>query len=124
MPIDVIIMLGGLIAFAVVAMIKAKRDDAKNERERGWLRYSEGLRLQRRFSPVIGVGEELFELSDDLLLVLQRAAHRDWIGSKEQAGHTADRAFKRKTRPRADPIPNGTKPCRVCLGRDYINGND
>ena len=86
--------------------------------------FLDGQALEIKDKCQFGVGEELFELSDDLLLVLQRAAHRDWIGSKEQAGHTADRVFERKTRPRADPILNGTKPCRVCLGRDYINGND
>ena len=57
--------------------------------------FLDGQALEIKDKCQFGVGEELFELSDDLLLVLQRAAHRDWIGSKEQAGHTADRVSKR-----------------------------
>jgi hypothetical protein len=53
--------------------------------------FLDGQALEIKNQCQLGLGEEPFELSDDLLLVLQSAAHDDWIGLKEQAGHAADR---------------------------------
>ena len=69
----------------------------------------------------LGLGEELLELSDDLLLALQSAAHRDVdrIGGTSWANGRS--SLPKETRPRADPIPMGFKTCRVCLGRICIS---
>ena len=42
--------------------------------------FLDGQALEIKNQCQLGLGEEPFELSDDLLLVLQSAAHDDWIG--------------------------------------------
>jgi hypothetical protein len=54
------------------------------------------------------------------LLVLQSAAHDDWIGLKEQAGHAADRVSKMRRGRVPIQSHRGEKMLRVCLGGNYI----